>query len=255
MKAHSISCFENSCKLAVILSDIILQLYSRRGPPDMSETLRIRERLDDWRENSPQHLKYDPELLPEFCPPPHIITQNLFYYAMIILLHRPFYSAPARHMACRKAADSLEKMLLLLEKTFGFNRITYLMAYCIYTGASVMIKDVKAGDLEASSKMQTFLRALKQGTKTCPLLQRSLDIINNSLNSNPPRFAQSNDNAPAEDPVAANYLPAFPYLDPEVTNHLTTDQNSSSMDLDAFSFLDSFPEQNINTATGEWYLG
>ena len=128
MKAHSISCFENSCKLAVILNDIILQLYSRRGSPDMGGTLRIKEKLENWRENSPRHLKYDPENLPELCPPPHIITQNLLYFTMIILLHRPFYSVPARHMACRKAADNLEKMLLLLENTFGFNRITYLMA-------------------------------------------------------------------------------------------------------------------------------
>lgn len=77
MKAHAISCFENSCKLAVIISDIILQLYSRRGTPDVEGTLRgIKARLDDWRENSPPHLKYDPDNLPDVCPPPHILTQK-----------------------------------------------------------------------------------------------------------------------------------------------------------------------------------
>ncbi len=50
MKAHAISCFENSCKIAVIINDIILQLYSRRGTPDVDSALRgIRDRLDEWR--------------------------------------------------------------------------------------------------------------------------------------------------------------------------------------------------------------
>lgn len=77
MKSHSISCFENSCKLAVIINDIILQLYSRRVTADPEGTLRgIRGRLDEWRESSPPHLKYDPYNLPDVCCPPHILTQK-----------------------------------------------------------------------------------------------------------------------------------------------------------------------------------
>ncbi|KAL4779966.1 fungal-specific transcription factor domain-containing protein [Aspergillus varians] len=252
MKAHSISCFENSCKLSIILNDILIELYSRRGPPDLDKTLRIKRKLDEWRENLPEHLKYDPYNLPAHCPPPHIMTQNLLYHTTLILLHRPFWSAPEHHTACRKSADNLEKLLLLLEKTFGFNRITYMIAYCIYTAVSVMIKDVKAGDLEANRKMQTFLRALTQATKFCPLIQRSLDIINNSLQSRTPRLASLDEIPTAEGIEDANYLPAFPYLDME--NQFTADRNLAAVDLDTFSFLDSFPEQHINTAT-EWYFG
>ncbi|KAL2815054.1 fungal-specific transcription factor domain-containing protein [Aspergillus cavernicola] len=255
MKAHLISCFENSCKLSVILNDILIELYSRRGSPDLGKTLQIKRKLDEWRENLPEHLKYDPQNLPAHCPPPHIMTQNLLYHTTIILLHRPFWSASEHHIACRKAADNLERLLLLLGDTFGFNRITYLMSYCIYTAASVMIKDVKAGDLEANRKMQTFLRALQQGTTTCPLIQRSLDIINNSLQPKTPRLASLNDIATTENIADANHLPAFPYPDLDVANQFTADRNPTGMDLDAFSLLDSFPEQHINTATGEWYFG
>lgn len=255
MKAHSISCFENSCKLSVILNDIILQLYSRRGSPDLEGTLQIKRRLDEWRRNLPEYLKYDPDNLPACCPPPHIMTQNMLYHTTIILLHRPFWSTSEHHIACRTAADNLEKLLLLLEKTFGFTRITYLMSYCIYTAASVMIKDVKAGDLQANETMQTFLRALKQGIKTCPLIQRSLDIINNSLQSKTPKLASLNDIFTAEGIATANYLPAFPYLDVGFTNQFTADRNATGIDLDGFSLLDSFPEQHINIETGEWYTG
>lgn len=254
MKAHLISCFENSCKISVILNDIIIQLYSRRGPPDIERTLLIKQRLDEWREKLPVHLKYDPDNLPPHCPPPHIMTQNLLYHTTIILLHRPFWSASEHHTACRKAADNLETLLLLLEKTFGFNRITYLMSYCIYTAASVMIKDVKAGDLEANGKMKTFLRALKQGTNTCPLTQRSLDIINNNLQFNTPRRPSLNGIPTTEGTAMTNYLPAFPYLGLDVRTE-SLDRNPTGMDLDGFSLLDSFPEQHIDAATGGWYFG
>lgn len=158
-------------------------------------------------------------------------------------------------MACRRAADSLEKLLALLERTFGFSRVTYLMAYCIYTGASVIVHDVKAGDLDASRKMQTFLRALQQGTITCPLLQRSLDIINNCLHTDVPRYASNNPAENSLNAITANYLPAFPYLDLQVGGNLSNQAtNLSGMDLDAFSLLDCFPENHINTTTGEWYL-
>jgi hypothetical protein len=77
MKAHSISCFENSCKLAVIISDIILHLYTKRVTPDAEESLRgIKVALESWRAQSPPHLRYDSDALPAFCPPPHILTQK-----------------------------------------------------------------------------------------------------------------------------------------------------------------------------------
>lgn len=186
-----------------------------------------------------------------------LAKSSLLYHTTIILLHRPFYSATAHHQACRRAADSLEKLVLLLEREFGFGRVTYVMGYCIYTGASVMTHDVKAGDVDASQKMQTFLRALQQGTITCPVLQRSLDIINNCLRTEP---ASHTDSTPrTEDALNAaiigSYLPAFPYSE----SQMGTDPSSQAMDLnvmdmDGLLLLDSFPENHIDTNTAEWYL-
>lgn len=77
LKAHSVSAFENSCKLSVILNDIICQLYVRRRLEDIEEASKcIRAKLDDWRERSPSHLELDADDLPEICPPPHILTQK-----------------------------------------------------------------------------------------------------------------------------------------------------------------------------------
>ncbi len=128
------------------------------------------------------------------------------------------------------------------------------MAYCIYTGASVMVQDVKLGDLEASRKIQTFLRALKQGVMSCPLVQRSLDIINTSLHTEKPYYAPAEDNsAAAEALMTRNYLPAFPYRDLQV-DYVSGAPPMGAMDLDAFSLLDCFPENHIDNIPGEWYM-
>lgn len=266
MVSHAISCFENSCKLSVIISNIMTEFYCRRGPSNADESFkRIRGRLDDWRTNSPPHLVYQPDNLPILSPPPHILTQkyiltlpsndysnkcSLLYYTTIILLHRPFYSLTVHHTACRNAANNIEKLLLLLETTFGFTKITYLMAYCIYTGASAMVQDVKAGDLDAKSKMTTFLRALKGGLKTCPIVQRSIEIINNGLQGGLSRVPEIDNSAP--DTSMRNYLPAFPYRDAQIGP--SNETNYSVMDIDTFSWLDSFPENHIDAVTGEWYI-
>lgn len=77
VQSHVVSAFENSCKLSVILNDIILYLYSRRETVDVDDKLRaIRSSLTEWRSKSPPHLKCDPANPPPLCPPPNIITQK-----------------------------------------------------------------------------------------------------------------------------------------------------------------------------------
>ena len=186
-------------------------------------------------------------------------SNSMLYYTSIILLHRPFYAIPAHHAACRKASDSIEKLVLLLEKTFGLTKVPYLMAYCIYTAASVMMQDVKSGDIEANIKMQTFLHALRQGIVTCPMVQRSLDIITDGLRSdNTTILPARSSNATAADGMngmsGRNYLAAFPYRGLDVETAMNP--SMGTMDLDGFSLLDCFPENhfdNMNSA-GEWFL-
>lgn len=144
--------------------------------------------------------------------------------------------------------------MLLFEKTFGFTRITYLIAYCVYTAASVMVHDVNKGDVDA--KMMTFLRALKEGITTCPVVQRSLDIINNGLKSGVNNATQAGLETfnNAHDPaLAGNYLPAFPYQAPDMA--FGADPSLQSMEFEE-SLLDCFPEAQFADleASGTWFF-
>ncbi|KAK8129176.1 fungal-specific transcription factor domain-containing protein [Apiospora kogelbergensis] len=188
VNSHAVSCFANSCKLSMIINEIILQLYSRRGRAITEITLNnIKMRLDLWRTQSPNHLRYDPDGLPPIAPPPHIMAQNLLYFATVILAHRPYWSIPKYFSICLAAAQSIEKLVLCFEATFGLERITYLIGYCIYTGASAALEDAKNSTLGAAHPvLRTLLRALNKGMQRCPLLERSLEIIIKGLNHTPP---------------------------------------------------------------------
>lgn len=75
---NAVSCFVNSCRLAIIINDIVVQLYSKRSNRGMAEASLhdIKSRLELWRAESPAHLRYDVDNLPSVSPPPHIISQK-----------------------------------------------------------------------------------------------------------------------------------------------------------------------------------
>lgn len=77
MKSHIVSCFANSCKLSIIISDIIQKLYSKQSQVEADAALEdIQARLDAWRSGTPPHLRYEDNALPIICGPPHIISQK-----------------------------------------------------------------------------------------------------------------------------------------------------------------------------------
>ncbi|KAK7192588.1 fungal specific transcription factor [Paraphaeosphaeria sporulosa] len=215
-KSHAVSCFANSRTIT-------------------EAALRnIKMRLDLWRVESPAHLRYDPDNLPSVCPPPHIISH---------------------YQVCILAAEGIEKLVLLLESTFGLENITYLMGYCIYTGASAILEDAKSsGQGAAHPVLRTFIRALQSGTRRCPLLERSLKIIIKGLSRVPPQ----QDNLPSRDvnnsysntrlSVATGgapvnpYIPAFPYLGLEPQFDFGMDPYFNDHNINPMALLDCFPE-------------
>jgi hypothetical protein len=108
--------------------------------------------------------------------------------------------------------------------------------------------------------MRTFQRALQSSVTTCPVVQRSLDIINNSLTSQTHDFdtshaaetAETADTATAE-PSAGRYLPAFPVPESEVVNY-DFNFNTENLDLDNLSLLNCFPEYSTNNLDPMLYM-
>lgn len=140
--------------------------------------------------------------------------------------------------------------------------ITYLMGYCIYTGASAILEDAKNGMGTANATLRTFLRALNAGMRRCPLLERSLKIIVKSLNR-PPTETQSsaganqamqssgtnNDPRQEVDMVAMpanSYIPAFPYLGPSADMDFDMNDFFTNGDAGSMAMLDCYPEMQMD---------
>lgn len=135
----------------------------------------------------------------------------MLYYTTTILLHRPFRKNTECRSKCRQAAAEVEHLLLLLENTMGLTHVTYLMAYCAYTAATVAMLDLHDSVEGSQARVNTFLRALYSVRTSCPGIQRSIDIVikgfeySRQSKSSGPSKSISGDTPGQPDP-----LPAFP---------------------------------------------
>ncbi|KAF4415858.1 pathway-specific regulatory [Fusarium acutatum] len=171
-----------------------------------------------------------------------LFTQQMLYHTTIILLHRPFLNNPTCWRACQEASQAVEQLLQLLDNTFGFQRFTYIMAYCTYTAATVIVQDMKNGRPDTTQRFKMFMRALNAMTVSCPGIQRSIDILTRGLGA-----VSVEQESPAF-PEQAPQIPAFPYTDfgyifaegVDETSHDTT------VSSNAFFTLDSFPQLRFN---------
>lgn len=174
----------------------------------------------------------------------------MLYFASIILTHRPFWTVPQHYEVCIQASQSIAKLVLLLETTFSLDNITYLMGYCIYTGASVSLEDAKKTNNPDDPTLRTFLRALNCGMKRCRLLERSLNIIVKEISRSFFSDGPPGNGLPQNEMVAATsgYIPAFPYIDPIGTGDIDFDWYFSGPNTNSMNLLDCFPETQMDWA-------
>lgn len=76
--SFSVSTFRQLCLLSVILGEILSSIYTERSsntsPGDLSTRLQnIHQKLTSWREDLPDHLRFDPTRT-SFTPPPHVMS-------------------------------------------------------------------------------------------------------------------------------------------------------------------------------------
>ncbi|KAF4345145.1 pathway-specific regulatory [Fusarium beomiforme] len=244
--SHLLLCFTYTCKISVIITDILFNIYGSNRRKDVLDFVHTtRARLQSWRSSLPMYLQVGYQA--QTCPPTHFVAQQMLYHTTTILLHRPFLSNPAFWKACQEASEGVEQLLRLLDKTFGFQRFTYIMAYCTYTAATVVVQDMKDGRPGTVERFNMFMRALNAITDSCPGIQRSIDILTRGLGTS--RAITSTDAQPpnygiTSEPSQLPQIPVFPYTDlGNLSAHVvdgTSHETTASSDY--FFSLDSFPQ-------------
>lgn len=240
MVSHTFSAFANLCKLVIIIQDILVTVYAKGRLQQITYFVhQTRRRLEEWYTDSPHYLKV--ESTAEHCPPPHITTQMLLYFTTLILLHRPFRSNTQCQTICRNAAEECERLILLFEKSFGLSHVTYLMAYCAYTAATVALQDLHDGIEGSQTRVNTYLRALYGLRSGTPGIQRSIDIIVRNLDKKTTVPRPEPESTEEIQQVPFDALPAFPFdANCDLMNFSTADMDSfppiGGLDSFAYSF-------------------
>ena len=205
---YVVSCFRQLCRLCIILNDLLQNIYSpeataRRDDEENSAEakaaneepfIKLSRELRDWLVALPAHLRIAPDRMPLLALPPHIMSLNLLYHTMVILLHRPVIlgardptqQAPARSFqACVQATMAIHDLLMLQRNTFGLSHVSYLNAYAAYIAATVALlrfeREYRAGDdpeLAAKRTCLSFLiDVLGRAATGMPALLKSDAII------------------------------------------------------------------------------
>ena len=205
---YVVSCFQQNCRLCVILNDLMENIYSpeaaaRRDDEDNSAEakaaneqpfVRIAKNLREWYVSLQPHLRINIEQPPPLAPPVHIMSLNLLYHTTVILLHRPVVlgardlnmPSPRRsYQNCLQATAAIHDLLFLQSNTFGLSHVSYLNAYSAYIAATIAVLrferehsgNEKPEDGMKRAGLPFLLEVLKRTAASMPALERSDAII------------------------------------------------------------------------------
>lgn len=85
--SYNISTFRNICRLGEIITMILATAYNRDRLDAISDGLQsLESRLHKWYDNLPEVLRINDAKRLGLCPPPHILSLNLLYHTLLIIV-------------------------------------------------------------------------------------------------------------------------------------------------------------------------
>ncbi|UKZ91391.1 uncharacterized protein TrAFT101_006372 [Trichoderma asperellum] len=197
LPTHSGSTFVHLCMLSGIADRILASLYTeeslRKDNDELYKTsLALHAQLIQWRESSPEHLKihFDTKTTADTMALPHTLSLILMFYALVILLHRPFVSeghlssttrSSTYHASslCENAASNIDTMLRRYKKHWCMKSPPYFVSYATYVSATIHVRIAaeRSPASEAYKRLQNCLEILSEHQRTSRAPRRSMDIL------------------------------------------------------------------------------
>jgi Fungal specific transcription factor domain len=178
IRLYSITTFQQLCSLSQIMTTIIDHFYFVGANPESTRQYlsMMDEKLGLWYQNLPADLRFEPWTSSKYIPAPTIIILLTIYWALIILLHRPFIknghlwtantSTGHSWERCVMAARNITSLSLAYQSAYSLRRANYMLSYALYVACTIHARNrvvresTRRGDL--SSPLTVCLRCLDE---------------------------------------------------------------------------------------------
>ncbi|KIW11217.1 hypothetical protein PV08_10517 [Exophiala spinifera] len=263
---YNTTTFSHFVELATLVNEAFRNIFGARTTDvDLSRLKRFEEKLRKFYQELPRELQLDDGMLNSACTPPHICCLNILYHTMLILIYRPYFlkenmrsrkdRAIFKHASavCSREAIAVNTIFQAYGRWFANKNQTYLLSYCVYTAATVEVKQAIHPDPAISSMaiecLATTLEMLEEEVKQTPGIRRSIDIIKMRLSkqSLSPRTTVTASTSLAQ---SHSNLSANIGVSPVHSNLLSPAQFQQQRSDWTQSHEDAFAYQSVSKATG-----
>ncbi|CAI0644028.1 unnamed protein product [Colletotrichum noveboracense] len=196
------------CHLHEITTSMMLLFSSvTKNDEFASQIADIDSKIHQWYDSMPAALKIEDISGLRQSPPPHIVSLNLLYHALHILLRRPYLSSSDKDLkersmkVCIEHSKKIHAIHSLYSQTFPHRLMTYQVSYCIYTAATVETEELKRATTQqdredAAARLAAAFRILQKEASHTPGSGRSLDTIRRLLSTGQPSRNGGHENTP-----------------------------------------------------------
>ncbi|KAK4936287.1 hypothetical protein LTR10_022815 [Elasticomyces elasticus] len=224
---YNTTTFSHFVKLSTIVNDAFDSVFGSRSRKFVFARLKhIEEKLYELYRTLPAELQMNESVASLGYPPPHICCLNILYHTMFILIYRPYFlnkgvglgrdETLLEHATtvCTREATAVNKIFQAYGRAYANKRQTYLLSYCVYTAATIEVKQVGDPDPAISQaaveRLATTLAMLEEEAKQTPGIRRSIEIIRIRLQKQR-QSSQTVEMAPTQQgPIPSALMNAFP---------------------------------------------
>ncbi|KAK1538802.1 uncharacterized protein CCOS01_00116 [Colletotrichum costaricense] len=226
------SAFCAFCRLHEATTDMMLLFSSTsRNEEFTTQMEELDSRICQWYHEIPSPLRIEDASMLDQSPPPHIVSLNLLYHALHILLRRPYLSSSDTTIkekaleVCVRHSKKIHSIHSLSSTTFPHRLMTYQVSYCIYTAATVEAEELKRASTgiereNAAARLAAACRILQQEASHTPGSGRSLDTIRRLLSNGQPRVVDVGNNSDCRHNAVSNSSENSHQVEPRQTESL-----------------------------------
>ncbi|KZO96359.1 hypothetical protein CALVIDRAFT_114034 [Calocera viscosa TUFC12733] len=168
----------HTCSLMVIASKILSNIYGTKKTVEMNTVSRLRLELDEWHNKLPPALHYSTTTLSASIP--HILTLQMTFNWLIILLDRPFYRSvtqPLHQEPAVKRCDAALRRIVRLFRSWhdshGLRLCTPEHSAIMFTaGATFLLSAVQFKPLSEKKRKEGL-----DGVKFCTRLLKEMGTV------------------------------------------------------------------------------